>query len=246
MIIYKCTNIVNSKVYIGKTVKKLEQRKMGHYYDVRNGRVNNYFHSSIKKYGFDKFVWEAIETCSSDEELCEREIYWISFYQSMERTKGMNMTLGGDGLAGTKRSEEFKRNLGERNKIIFTGRKLSEEHKKKIGGRKKIWTDASRNKLRDKRVGDKNPFFGKTHTKEILANLHKSGIENNNSRYVYNLYHKEKGDFELVTNLRSFSESHGIDFKGLKAAMAASQSTYKDWNICRLPKEVLSRTAAQT
>lgn len=86
-VIYKTTNLLNGKIYIGK--------------DARND--NTYFGSglilknAIKKYGIQNFKKEILETCNSFKELNEREIYWIKYYNSTDKTIGYNIAIGGLG-----------------------------------------------------------------------------------------------------------------------------------------------------
>ena len=57
-IIYKYTNQVNNKVYIGQTINEYK-RKYAHKHALNSWR--SYFHNAIKKYGYDKFVYEILE-----------------------------------------------------------------------------------------------------------------------------------------------------------------------------------------
>lgn len=90
-IIYKHTNKVNGKCYIGQTKQSLNQR-------WRNGdgyRNNVYFYNSIIKYGWDNFNHEILEdNLYSLEQANEREIFWISKCDSFKN--GYNLTAGGD------------------------------------------------------------------------------------------------------------------------------------------------------
>ena len=97
MIIYKITNKVNGKFYIGKTTKTIEQRFQRHYHNHKTG--STYLYKSMRKYGFKNFIIEAIEETV---ELNEREIFWIS-----ELSPHYNMTKGGDG-GDTSNSPNFK------------------------------------------------------------------------------------------------------------------------------------------
>lgn len=92
-IIYKYTNLLNKKVYIGQTTTTLEQRHKKHLSQLND---NTYFHRAIKKYGIDNFSWEIIEESIPLEALDEREKYWIKFYNSYYTSgKGYNLTKGG-------------------------------------------------------------------------------------------------------------------------------------------------------
>ena len=73
--IYKITNLINNKVYIGQSVHP-ERRWHEHIWG--NNKYKSYIHSAIKKYGVENFLFEIIE--SNIENYNEREIYWINFY----------------------------------------------------------------------------------------------------------------------------------------------------------------------
>lgn len=87
--IYKVTNKVNGKVYIGQSVD-IGRRWRQH----MTAEDDIYFHKAIQKYGVENFEWEVIEKCKKSE-LDERESYWIEYYDSFN--KGYNCTRGGDG-----------------------------------------------------------------------------------------------------------------------------------------------------
>lgn len=95
--IYKITNKVNGKIYIGKTLKTIEGRWKDHVEDYQRPRFEKRpLYSAMKKYGVENFSVEEVEECSS-EILSEREIYWIDFYDSFR--SGYNATKGGDGVS---------------------------------------------------------------------------------------------------------------------------------------------------
>lgn len=95
-VIYKATNIINGKVYVGKTYN-FEKRKREHIYDIDNDLP---FHKALKKYGVDSFKWEIIDYASTDEEIREKEIFWIKELNTCihsPNSNGYNITLGGEG-----------------------------------------------------------------------------------------------------------------------------------------------------
>ena len=93
MIIYKVTNKVNGKIYIGQTIRTLEQRKWQHLDCARNG-VKTHFYNAIRKYGEENFVFEIIDEASSIVELNELERYYIAKFNCVE--DGYNMVDGGN------------------------------------------------------------------------------------------------------------------------------------------------------
>jgi group I intron endonuclease len=119
MIIYKVTNSINDKIYVGKTTKSLEERMKHHFCHKKSNTV---FHRAINKYGKESFKYEVLERCKIAEELSEREKYWIKYYNSI-LPNGYNMTVGGEG------TQEYILNEARKkiNKII--SQKLKEKYK---------------------------------------------------------------------------------------------------------------------
>lgn len=93
--IYKITNKVNQKSYIGQTSFTIEKRWLEH---INNSTKENVKHrplyAAMRKYGKNNFFIEMIEECSI-KEVDEREKYWIKYYNTYY--DGYNATLGGDG-----------------------------------------------------------------------------------------------------------------------------------------------------
>ena len=152
--IYKITNKLNGKHYIGVSVN-IKSRWSNHR-NISPKRLS-YFQSAIKKYGVENFEFSIIEQCHKDN-FEEKERFWIDFYKSMEN--GYNLTAGGNirkelsdrtikqmsekrkGVPKSKEhiekiriannSEHVKLTISQKNK----GRKLSEETKAKMSASK--------------------------------------------------------------------------------------------------------------
>ena len=91
--IYKITNTINGKMYIGKTEQTIEKRFQQHCSDSQRDGINNRpLYKAMRKYGVEFFSIEEIEQTDQPE---EREIFWIEFYGTFKN--GYNATLGGDG-----------------------------------------------------------------------------------------------------------------------------------------------------
>lgn len=94
--IYKITNSLNGKIYIGKTSSTVETRWKEHQEDATcRSKKHRPLYTAIQKYGADKFIIEQIEEVPNDAVACEREIFWIEYYGSFKN--GYNATKGGDG-----------------------------------------------------------------------------------------------------------------------------------------------------
>lgn len=100
--IYKFTNKINGKTYIGQT-NNIEQRKRGHKSTAYNNKAHDYhnaFHNAIRKYGWENFDFEILEEVDDSfgrEYLNQREIFFISYYDSLVGHNGYNIKEGGNG-----------------------------------------------------------------------------------------------------------------------------------------------------
>lgn len=93
--IYKITNKINGKIYIGITTKSIEERFARH---VNSAEKSKYrIHTAIRKYGRDNFVIETLSVVSSQEEANELEIKLIQELNATDYNIGYNMAIGGAG-----------------------------------------------------------------------------------------------------------------------------------------------------
>lgn len=96
--IYKITNKSTGKIYIGKTKRKTRDRWLEHIRDSKNYPFKNIpLHKAIIKHGKDNFLVETIENNVSDEEINDKEKYYIKKFNSTNSSIGYNATTGGDG-----------------------------------------------------------------------------------------------------------------------------------------------------
>lgn len=165
-IIYKVTNKINGKVYIGQTTRTLDKRQACHLSEMRACRYNSVFHKALRKYGKDSFIWEIVEHCNTKEELDEMEISYIKQCNSYKF--GYNLTSGGGGALGTKHSDEYKIMMSDKQK----GKNNSFYNKRHSEDTKRIISEHSLNRAhpkeyRDSIIGEGNPFYGKTHTSVV-------------------------------------------------------------------------------
>ena len=97
MLIYKITNQLNNKVYIGQTIKAAEQRWKEHLNHSKGNCVNDankHLYCAMRKYGVENFTFEVIQdNIDTQENLDKAEIYWIDYYNSF--LEGYNETFGG-------------------------------------------------------------------------------------------------------------------------------------------------------
>ena len=198
--IYKITNKVNNKVYIGQTSKTIEERFAAHLRHAAN-KVNRYLYDAMNYYGYENFIVEQLEVCKKSL-LDEREIYWINFYKANNPDYGYNMTIGGGGgdtfsnlpedrkqlileklvarNTGTKQSKETV----EKRVAKLRGRSCSEEAKQRMSEAQKerfkispgtrlgaVTTDETKQKLREANLGKKQSEETKFKRKESISKL---------------------------------------------------------------------------
>ena len=210
MIIYKTTNLINGKFYVGKD----ERNKP----DYLGSGIN--LNRAIKKYGKENFIKEVLEVCSTREELIEREKYWIKETKAQEL--GYNIADGGWGgntydeetkqrvsqffkgryvspetiekrketrrkkeqenLDAYKLSEEQKKVIGD----FHRGKEISEEHRKRCSEYMKNFTNYSPEFLElqksENKRGEKGSMWGKKHTPETREKMSASH-KKNTARY---------------------------------------------------------------
>lgn len=187
--IYKITNIINNKIYIGFTTQSLTKRFLRHKLDAKRGS-ELYLHRAMIKYGFDNFKIQSIYTSEDTEDtLKNKENYFIGIFNSNDPDIGYNLTLGGDGLLGFKHKEKTKIKMsnsarGNKNSlgVKFTeerklnisnrmkgkgnpnfGKKMSDEQKNKISRKLKgrLFSNETKKKISIAKKGHKQSYFGK-------------------------------------------------------------------------------------
>lgn len=108
-LVYKITNTINNKIYIGQTTETIEKRFKRHCgYQLND---NTYLHRAMKKYGIENFIIEKIDCATNQEELNEKEFYWIHYYNSDVDGYNLKSSIGkcgGDTLSNHKNLEDIK------------------------------------------------------------------------------------------------------------------------------------------
>lgn len=142
--IYKTTNLINNKIYIGQ--HRAQQFESNKY--IGSGVK---LAKAIKKYGKENFKCELIEECFSLEELNEKEIFWIQKFNS--QFEGYNLNAGGEGMNSP--SKETREKM-QRAKL---GKKQpeSQKRKRKESLKKVIHTKEWVQKIKNSRQGAKMP-----------------------------------------------------------------------------------------
>lgn len=202
-IIYKAINLVNSKVYIGQTINTLEYRKLKHMNKSKHN-CDTIFCRAIRKYGELNFDWSIIDSAESQDELNEKEIYWIDFYKShifRDDSNGYNMTLGGEGISGFNHSNETKRKMSKdrKGKNVGTynhryGKTLSEEAKIKISNvhKGKTISEKHRKILSESHKGENHHNYGKHLSEETKRKIGQSACRKGENNGMFGKKHSEE------------------------------------------------------
>ena len=186
--IYKITNKLNNKIYVGKRVSEtFDEKYWGSGKAIKN---------SINKYGIDNFTRDILEWCNSDDELNEREKYWIKELKANQKQYGYNFTDGGTGGNTLKYlSEEDK--IARLEKIAETKANYSDEQKEEL-----------HNKLSKS-------------SSTALKKLYDNGYENNNKgRKWYTNGTEDKMCFECPEGYWPGRSHNNIDYEKVSKSMA--------------------------
>lgn len=125
--VYKITNLIDKKIYVGQTTEALSQRFRRHCgYQLKD---NSRLHKAIKIYGKDNFVIEMLDTATDQDELNEKEYYWIQKLRACDTLIGYNIKssigkCGGDTLSTHPNKDNIRIKLSE-------SKKGSKNHKAK-------------------------------------------------------------------------------------------------------------------
>lgn len=170
--IYKFTNKINGKSYIGQSIN-LEKRKKEHEHNCFNPNYCNYdskFYRALRKYGLENFDYEVLENCTK-EQLNEREVYWIFYFNSYQ--DGYNSTLGGED------------NPSNHEEIV---RKRTEKLLNDPEVNKKLSSPGESNpnsKLKETDVRDIRARYVKGETFADVYNIYKDKISRSGFQYVW-------------------------------------------------------------
>ena len=212
MVIYKTTNLVNGKQYIGK-----DKHNNPNY--IGSG---TYLKKAIKKYGKENFKKEILEVCSSSKELMEREEYWLNYYDAGGDPNFYNTHNYSYGCPS--HSEE-------------TRRKMSESRK---GKPKKKHSEESKRRMSESRRGEKHFMYGKQVSTKTREKIRQSLIgkkfseERRQNISKSHLGHIVSEDTKRKLSLLNSGENHP-QFKGyiicVSGEYKGQRKTSKEWVI---------------
>ena len=186
--IYKITNKINNKSYIGQSID-IEDRLRHHKSSLKHNRHENlYLQNAWNKYGENNFTFEILIECNEDM-LDNLEKHYIQLYKTMNENFGYNFESGGNlnkhiSEASRKKMSESKKGMyvGKNNPMYNVHLKHTEEFKRKMSER---FSGSGNNmfgvhqKISEERKqhqseimkGFNNPFYGCKHTDETKVKM---------------------------------------------------------------------------
>ena len=120
MIIYKLTNLINGKIYVGQTIRTLDRRFKEH------AEADSLIGCAIREFGIENFSSEILEICQTNSQLNEREIFWIEKL-NCKAPNGYNVKNGGSYQKKRKKTSAKKLNLGTTLKQLRKKLNLNQE-----------------------------------------------------------------------------------------------------------------------
>ena len=193
MIIYRITNKINGKIYIGQTIKTLEHRKQQHIKCSKN-KEDRHLYNAMNKYGIDNFIFEEIDYTNDLDELNYLETKYIIEYDSVRN--GYNMGYGGDNNVmftdKTKnKHDSIMRSKKVRDKISNSMKQYRQKHP---------FTEEHRKRLSQSAMGNHN--FGTGDTRSIACYC----IDENGLKHSFHSY--KDGGIWWFNNYKPFGENY--------------------------------------
>ena len=224
-LIYKVTNIINDKKYIGYTSKELKKRKFQHKDFALKRNSPFAFHQAIRKYGWNNFKWEIIyESWDIEHCLSVMEPYFIVEYTTFGEN-GYNMDKGGKkGMFGLKRkplTEEQRHNVsvGTKKNALkgkdhpMYGTKINEKflQASKTSMLGKNHSDETKKKQsiahQEYLKNNKSGMFGKKHNDETKQKMKLKRMEK------WSLYNKETKQTTIIDDLMKYCQINKLNYK---------------------------------
>lgn len=246
LVVYKFTNLINNKTYIGIT--DWINRRIGdhiRYSKVDNSKNKMYFHRSLLKYGLENFGFEIVEIVESKEELNLKETYWITYYKSNNSEFGYNLTLGGNrNIPNSETLIKKSKSCKTKKKIAqydLDGSLINTFESVKDASRKLCIPDSDLHRC-DKKNWSRNGFMFKKFEEEPLLNIEKYSSKRGNNLKLDSNAGKNKIKCQLIDKitLNIIFEANSITELSEKCGMCTSQ-LHKIYNNKNHKKWILKK-----
>jgi group I intron endonuclease len=217
MFIYKITNKINGKVYIGLDSGAIEKAKRWRSHKSRGKKplseTKRYvmvIHRAMQKYGIENFSYEPMEVCEDHESLLLSEAKWVTHYSSNDPQYGYNRTTGGQPTHWT---------TLPRDEYINQRKRMSEIHRKLYNSEKAAQLKAGKLALSSEELAAKHKSF-----------IDAAAVANSKSYDVID----PDGDEFRVTNLKKFCREHNLKITNFRAILEHKARHYQGWQCFNL------------
>ncbi len=222
-IIYKATNKINGKSYIGQTIKPFDKRKYQHLFNSKH-KPTMYFPWALRKYGYNNFEWIILETINIEDKqkfiniLNNREQHFVKYFNTFKN--GYNMTLGGKGTNGYICSLSTRKKIGKANK----GRIVSEE---------------TREKIRQSTLGEKHWAYGlkisSTQKIKCSINARWKGITGENNPFSKEYIIITDTKIFSILGLSQFSRENNLSHSHMSSVATGNRKHHKGYFCYHIP-----------
>jgi len=225
--IYKTTNTINGKIYIGKSEKDVDENREY----LGSGVI---LKKAVKKYGKDNFTKEILYVSDSIDKINEAEIAYISYFKEMFQENCYNIAEGGTGGNSLKFYSEdqlnnFKNKMsailkGENNP--FYGKQHTKETKQRISETKQgsCYSDEFKQKCSNRMIGN-TINIGRKHSKETIDN--KREIFSGEGNPMYGKKHSEETLNKISKRIRKSKE---LKFTCEHCGKEADKGNFNRWH----------------
>jgi group I intron endonuclease len=202
--IYKATNIINNKTYVGFDSNWPSRKNKHKNYHLK--KITK-FYSAIKKYGWDSFEWTVLyQSKDKNHTLNEMENFFIEEYDSIN--SGYNLIPGGSNRKNCRQSEETKNKISKK----FKGRIFTEKHRQNMRG--KIRTEEHRKNLSLSQKGKPKPKSSVEKRKITIENKGSYNLTEEHKQKISNAlkgkskpeYHKGRSKIVIINGIQYNSQ----------------------------------------
>ena len=233
--IYKFTNKINKKCYIGQSVD-IYRRFLSHKNSSFNKKTKDYnsqFHQAIRKYGWDNFDFEILIKDVRKEDLNKLEQYYIKLYDSYKN--GYNATIGGSSQTSDSSGEKNGRSLLNTQDVIYIRecynnhipfRQVYEEYKTKISkrGLQKVWSFETWKNIKPEYNTLENKYF---HSHQAKANSSEIAAQNKR-KFSDEDVRKMREEYENGVSIAQIWKKYGPNMSKSTIYNIVKRITYRD------------------
>jgi group I intron endonuclease len=187
MIIYKITNLINGKIYIGQTIRPIEERMYEYAQQSKKLKGNSAIHRSIDKYKWKNFKYEVIDIGETINELNEKEKYYIKKFESNNRKYGYNIHDGG---RNCKPGPETRKKMSDAHKGIKQSQEWISNRIHKAGSDEALKYGKIKTQEEKQYLSEHSPKYwkGKNRSEETKEKISKTKLNKNKINPLKELY----------------------------------------------------------